>query len=63
MPKIRLFFDKTLEEKKELEIIGEEFHYLCNVMRCNLGSIISLFNGKDGEFTCELISKEKKKLY
>ena len=33
MPKIRLFFDKTLEEKKELEIIGEEFHYLCNVMR------------------------------
>jgi len=62
MPKIRLFFDKTLEEKKELEIIGEEFHYLCNVMRCNLGSVISLFNGKDGEFTCELISKEKKKI-
>jgi len=62
MPKIRLFFDKTLEEKKELEIIGEEFHYLCNVMRCNLGSVISLFNGKDGEFACELISKENKKI-
>ena len=62
MPKIRLFYAETLEEKKELEIVGDDFHYLSNVMRCDLGSIVLLFNENNGEFTAEVTGKNKKTL-
>ena len=62
MPKIRLFYAETLEEKKELEIVGDDFHYLNNVMRCDLGSVVHLFNENNGEFTSEVTSKNKKTL-
>ena len=50
MSKIRLFFKETLEEKKQIELNEESFHYLLNVMRCEIGSIINLFNEGIGEF-------------
>ena len=31
MPKIRLFCAESLEEKKEIDIDGDNFHYLVNV--------------------------------
>lgn len=62
MTKIRLFLNKTLEEKKEFEITGDDFHYLNNVMRCQIGSIILLFNEKNGEFESEVKAIDKRKL-
>ena len=62
MPKIRLFFDESLEEKKTFHIVEDNFHYLSNVMRCEVGSEVMLFNEKDGEYLSRLIEKDKKKI-
>ena len=62
MTKIRLFFNETLEEKKSINIIGDDYHYLSNVMRCEVGSDIFIFNEKNGEYLCSVIEKNKKKL-
>ncbi len=62
MSKIRLFCEKSLEEKKLIKIIDDDFHYLSNVMRCDLGSVILLFNEKNGEFQSKVIEKNKKEL-
>ena len=62
MTKIRLFFNESLEEKKLINIIGDDYHYLSNVMRCEVGSDIFLFNEKNGEYLCRVIEKNKKKL-
>ena len=50
MTKIRLFFIESLEEKKTINIIGDDYHYLSNVMRCEVGSDIFLFNENNGEY-------------
>ena len=62
MSKIRLFFKETLEEKKQIELNDESVHYLSNVMRCEIGSIINLFNEGSGEFESKVIEKTKKKI-
>ena len=62
MTKIRLFFNESLEEKKLINIIDDDYHYLSNVMRCEVGSDIFLFNEKNGEYLCRVIEKNKKKL-
>jgi Uncharacterized protein conserved in bacteria len=62
MTKIRLFFIESLEEKKTINIIGDDYHYLSNVMRCEVGSDIFLFNENNGEYLCRIIEKNKKKL-
>ena len=62
MTKIRLFFNESLEEKKLINIIGDDYHYLSNVMRCEVGSDIFLFNENNGEYLCRIIEKNKKKL-
>ena len=62
MTKIRLFFNESLEEKKLINIIGDDYHYLSNVMRCEVGTDIFLFNENNGEYLCRIIEKNKKKL-
>ena len=62
MDKIRLFYPEKLEENKELKIADEDFHYLVNVMRCEIGSQINLFNENDGEYECKITDKNKKNL-
>ena len=62
MTKIRLFLNESLEEKKSINIIGDDYHYLSNVMRCEVGSDIFLFNENNGEYLCRVIEKNKKKL-
>ena len=62
MTKIRLFFNESLEEKKLINIFGDDYHYLSNVMRCEVGSDIFLFNENNGEYLCHIIEKNKKKL-
>jgi len=60
MTKIRLFFNESLEEKKLINIFGDDYHYLSNVMRCEVGSDIFLFNENNGEYLCRIIEKNKK---
>ena len=62
MSKIRLFCNKSLEEKREINIDGDNYHYLANVMRCEVGSVVFLFNENDGEFLAKVSSKLKKEL-
>ena len=62
MPKIRLFCPESLEEKKEIDIDGDNFHYLVNVMRCEVDSIVYLFNQNDGEFQSKVSGKRKKSI-
>jgi len=62
MTKIRLFFNESLEEKKLINIFGDDYHYLSNVIRCEVGSDIFLFNENNGEYLCRIIEKNKKKL-
>tara|TARA_B100000674_G_scaffold417853_1_gene367983 strand:+ start:1552 stop:2286 length:735 start_codon:yes stop_codon:yes gene_type:complete len=62
MSKIRLFCNESLEEKKEINIDGDNYHYLANVMRCEVGSVVFLFNENDGEFLAKVSSKLKKVL-
>lgn len=62
MSKIRLFCEKSLEEKKLIKFINDDFHYLSNVMRCDIGSIVLLFNEINGEFQSKVIEKSKKEL-
>jgi 16S rRNA (uracil1498-N3)-methyltransferase len=62
MSKIRLFCKETLEEKKHIHLLGDDFHYLINVMRCEVGSEILLFNENNGEYSAKIIDKKKKSL-
>tara|TARA_B100001027_G_scaffold57033_1_gene38502 strand:- start:87 stop:797 length:711 start_codon:yes stop_codon:yes gene_type:complete len=59
MSKIRLFWEKSLEEKSQVKVSDKDFHYLSNVMRCDIGSTILLFNKVNGEFLSKVIKKTK----
>ena len=72
-PKIRLYVDKKISEKQEVELSETQRHYLQNVMRLSIGDIIRIFDGISGEYdagievlnkkTCFLQVKEKIKEY
>ncbi len=46
----RLFVDFSLSKGKRAEIIGQQFHYLRNVLRIRTSQTVSLFNGVEGEW-------------
>ncbi len=58
--KIRLFVEEPLAEKQQIVLDVRRSHYISNVMRLSEGTIISCFNGKDGEFDCCLTVAHKK---
>ena len=60
MGKIRVYCKKNLETSTEIRIEDEDFHYLRNVMRLNVGQEFFLFNERDGEFQCEVQNVAKK---
>ena len=57
---IRLYLTDSLSPNKNLSLSEFHIHYLLHVMRRHTGDIISVFNGKDGEWSA-LISKLDKK--
>lgn len=61
MAKIRIFIktDK-LSVGDIIDIPEKQSHYLANVMKQKTGDSILCFNGKDGEFDCEIIAINKK---
>lgn len=48
---IRLFVDDDLAAGNEISLLSPQAHYVTNVMRRNVGDDLSLFNGRDGEWT------------
>ncbi len=59
---IRLYVEMELRPGDELEIQAGQLHYLKNVMRLGSGDLVSLFNGRDGEYLSEIIEIKKKNM-
>lgn len=61
---IRLFVDTSLDTTQSgdgiLVLDRDQSHYLSNVMRTKLGNEVSLFNGRDGEWTAEVCDIQKR---
>lgn len=58
--KVRLYVDQPLAQGQTVSLTKEQAHYLFGVMRLELGGILSLFNGKDGEWDGEIVQASKK---
>tara|TARA_Y100000590_G_scaffold470400_1_gene664536 strand:- start:1423 stop:2172 length:750 start_codon:yes stop_codon:yes gene_type:complete len=60
--KIRLFTHSDLFLGQKISIIDQDFHYISNVRRLNLGDEFVVFNGLAGEWIAEIINKKKNSL-
>ncbi len=59
--KIRLFVEESsLCPEEQILLPEKQSHYLQNVMKHNIGSRILCFDGKSGEYECELVECGKK---
>lgn len=56
----RLFIPAPLAEGDSAALSAEQAHYLKNVLRRSAGDAVLLFNGKDGEFSAEILDLKKK---
>jgi hypothetical protein len=58
----RIFVDQPLHLRMDYQICEQDCHYITSVMRLKVGSSFRVFNGRDGEFVCEIdsIAKNKK---
>ncbi len=56
----RLYTDAPLSAGQAMMLDGNPHHYLRNVMRANAGETLRLFNGRDGEFTAQITTVDKK---
>ncbi len=58
---IRLFVDRPLAAGVDVALDRAQAHYLRNVMRVQAGSVIALFNARDGEWraTLEAVGKNE----
>ena len=55
---IRIFLNISFKKTVVFTIIEKQAHYLINVMRVKVGSIILVFNGFEGEYKVEIINKK-----
>ena len=55
---IRIFLNISFEKTVVFTIIEKQAHYLINVMRVKVGSIILVFNGFEGEYKVEITNKK-----
>jgi len=56
----RLFVDAPLAPGSAVPLDGDQTHYLRNVLRLSAGAAVLAFNGRDGEWDCELAALGKK---
>lgn len=56
----RFFIDSDLVANSDITISDEKAHYIRNVLRLKDGDLLSLFNGKGGEYSGEIITVGKK---
>lgn len=60
MGKIRLYIDHRFGPGQPVPLDTNQSHYLSAVMRLGPGAEISVFNGRDGEWTARLVSAGKR---
>lgn len=58
--KIRLFIQEPISKDSTIYLEKEHAHYLFQVMRCRAGDMISIFNGKDGQWDAKISDITKK---
>ena len=58
----RLFIDSSLSPGINIEITGQQFHYLRNVLRIRPSQSVSLFNGVQGEWKGKVKDIKTKKI-
>ena len=58
--KVRLYVDQPLGKGQTVSLTKEQAHYLFGVMRLGAGAVLSLFNGRDGEWDAEVAEAGKK---
>jgi len=56
----RLYVNFDLKQGETISIVAPQLHFLKNVMRIKVGEHISIFNGRDGEFTAEILEVSNK---
>ncbi len=59
--KARLYVENNLKTGEEIILMGNQGHYLVNVMRLKGGVHILMFNGRDGEWLAEIVKIGKGK--
>lgn len=60
MAKIRLFIDHPLAAGQPVALDAAQAHYLSAVMRQRAGEVISVFNGREGEWSARIIDAGKR---
>lgn len=60
IPSLRLYVNAALAEGVNVELTENQAHYILHVMRRKVGEKLRLFNGKEGEWLCELNAANKK---
>ena len=57
---VRLYVDHPLGKAQCVELTRDQAHYLFGVMRKDLGDVVAVFNGYDGEWQATVIQAGKK---
>ncbi len=60
MTKIRLFIDHPLQAGQVVPLDPGQAHYLSGVMRQKPGALLSVFNGRDGEWRARILEVGKR---
>ena len=58
--KVRLFVDQPLDRGQSVALSRDQAHYLFGVMRLSAGSMVAIFNGRDGEWQAEVVGAGRK---
>lgn len=58
--KVRLYVDQPLGKGQTVPLMQNHAHYLFGVMRLAVGTVLSVFNGRDGEWDAEITAAAKK---
>ena len=58
--KVRLYVDHPLGPGQTVPLDAAQAHYLCGVMRLAVGAVVSLFNGRDGEWDAAVAQAGKR---
>jgi 16S rRNA (uracil1498-N3)-methyltransferase len=59
--KIRLYVEDDLMDGSSVQLSRDQVHYLGTVMRQKASDQVYLFNGRDGEWRCDIVGLDRKK--
>ena len=60
MSKVRLYIDHPLGSGQAVPLNADQAHYLSGVMRLPAGTMIEVFNGRDGAWDAEIVTASKR---